>query len=1366
MSTSDVIELSHRFELFIPTQCICGKNIDDQLRVKALDLVKGKFHDWFGGATVKPVNGIWKLPDGTIADEKVDIVDSLADEDAYDDYLDEVKRLAVSIADKLSQDRVLLKIDEKGFLFARSDDKAKCSHKTKTKSADDRPVIDVPKNDPVLIYYTLSRFSSLRDARHLFCNVLNYKMIVADLPTGNWPQSTKALLKEIPEIIADTNGFRIVYIRLTADRLLRAPERQIIKRIYQDDPTFRGLFVISDADQENWEFVNAKTQGEKASKMLLRRMKVGTDAVRTATERIIMVQINENEEKTITAADLQLRHDEAFDVESVTKQFYKELSDWYFWALTLVDFPDDVEKNTEVRNAENVIRLITRLIFIWFLKEKGLVPAALFKRKGLETILDFSKEKTGSAYYKAILQNLFFATLNVPMDEREFRVEKRYKGKNKDYMNHLVFRYANLFFKDNCFQNLFCEIPFLNGGLFDCLDFLQDGKQMRIDCFSDNPKNMTRLKVPDELFFGKAVVDLSEIYDDRRRNAVKVRGIIDILSSYNFTLEENTPVEEEIALDPELLGRVFENLLASYNPETKTTARKQTGSFYTPRVIVNYMVDESLKAYLVSILGEDKAMREKLDQLLEYDGTPALTDRQKQQVIDALEDVKILDPACGSGAFPMGVLQKMVHILEKLDPGNEKWKETMIKRTPAEIRKETERMLATNSADYIRKLGIIQNCIYGVDIQPIAIQVSQLRFFISLLVDFTVEKERENSGVHPMPNLDYKFMQGNSLIEDFHGFTLNMRDQETIKGPSQLFSENEEVEAMIADLWEKQGSFMRETQPKKKDRLREEVEQDIVNIFDAHIRQKKAPYFAELRRIEDMGARIPNQKQREKYLVTEKTKIDRKHKFDYLLVEKELKELTQGYIPRNFFPWQLYFADVFNKKGGFDIVIGNPPYIKEYVNKNAFDGLRQSPYYQGKMDIWYLFACKGIDLLNYNGILAFIAQNNWVTSYGARIMRKKVLSDSRILQLLDFGDYKIFENVGIQTMVMLFQKSRNTSDYLLDYRRIYYSSKVSFKDVLDVLSKTENEHIEFLTPEIKKENLIDQPITFNDKKVEKILTKILNESNFKINENEAGNGIHHHHDVVNKARNKILGNGFVVGQGIFILSDEEKKSISFTKDELKLIKPQYTTRELFKYYGNVKNRYWVIYTNSSFNNMSKIKKYPSIKKHLDRFREVITSDNKPYGLHRARNEKFFRGEKIVAVRKCAEPTFTYTDFDCYVSATFYVIKSERINMKFLTALLNSKMIAFWLRHKGKMQGNNYQIDKDPLLCIPILKPELANQISIIKIVDNIILLIKDNDLLNNQKKQAQVKTLAQKIDRLVYKLYALTDEEIALVEGK
>jgi len=1218
MSASDVIELDHRFELFIPTQCVCGKNIEDQLRIETLDLVKGKFHDWFGGATVKPVNGIWRLPDGTIADEKVDIVDSLAGEDSFDDYLDEAKRLAVSIADKLSQDRVLLKINETGFLFARSDDQAKCSHKTKTASADDRPVIDVPKDDPILIYYALSNFSSLRDARHLFCNVLNYMMVTADLPIGNWPQSTKVLLKEIPEVLADTNGFRIVHIRLAADRLLRGSERQIIQRIFQDDPTFRGLFVVSDANLKNWEFVNVKTQGEKSDRLILRRMKVGTDAVRTATERIIRVQIKENEERTISAADLQVRHDEAFDVEAVTKQFYRELSDWYFWALTLVEYPDDIEKNAEVRNAENVIRLITRLIFVWFLMEKGLVPATLFNKKDLETLIDFGKDKTGSAYYRAILQNLFFATLNVPMSEREFRVEKRYKEKNKDYMNHLVFRYSNLFLREDSFKDLFGEIPFLNGGLFECMDFLIDGKQMRIDCFSDNPANVARLKVPDELFFGNAVVDLSEVYGDKKKKSVKVRGIVDILNSYNFTLEENTPLEEEIALDPELLGRVFENLLASYNPETKTTARKQTGSFYTPRVIVNYMVDESLKAYLTSNLGENKETRKKLEQLLAYDGPSEWTDKQKQQIIDALEDVKILDPACGSGAFPMGVLQKMVHILEKLDPGNEKWKKTLIKRSPTEIRKETERMLETNSADYIRKLGIIQNCIYGVDIQPIAIQVSQLRFFISLLVDFTVDKNEENFGIQPMPNLDYKFMQGNSLIEDFHGFTLNMREEKTSKGALSLFSENKEVERLIADLWEKQGSFMRETRPMEKDRLREEVEQDIINIFDTYIRQKKAPYFAGLHRIEDMSARIPNQKQREKYLTAEKGKLDRKHNFDYLSMERELKELTHGYKPRNFFPWQLYFAEVFKKKGGFDIVIGNPPYgvsIKGVYRTNVVNCLGKVPDYE----IYYYFIELSYNTLKNNGSVTYIIPNTFLFNVFAEKYRLNILNTWKVREILDCTNINIFESATVRNAIISFSK---TTHKLFGYKNT--ANAESFVELASRKLIVDNS-------ERFKKNIKNWGLIFKlDKNVLDLVDKIQDGKTNLI-------------EIFPEISQGLISYDKYQGQPAEIIKE---RAYHYTKKSKQGLKKWL--------WGEDVNRYSVKWNGKEY---------------------IDYCD----GIANPRDPKFFKGSRIL-VREITNPSIyaAYTNKELYNDPAIIIVKANKnMSIKALLAILNSKLATFY-----------------------------------------------------------------------------------------
>ena len=231
---------------------------------------------------------------------------------------------------------------------------------------------------------------------------------------------------------------------------------------------------------------------------------------------------------------------------------------------------------------------------------------------------------------------------------------------------------------------------------------------------------------------------------------------------------------------------------------------------------------------------------------------------------------------------------------------------------------------------------------------------------------------------------------------------------------------------------------------------------------------------------------------------------------------------------------------MFGINEGFDIIISNPPYIKEYVNKSAFNSLRESPYYQGKMDIWYFFSCKGIDLLKKNGILSFIAQNNWITSHGAKKMRNKVLSNTQILQFLDFGDYKIFESAGIQTMIMILKKQEN-SNYHLDFRRLNFNSKIIFKDIIDVLNKNDNAFIEYLNPSIDKKKFLDKNITFQSEKVNNITKKIKAKSNFNLSASEVINGIHHHHDYVNKSRAKILGNQFKAGQGIFILNKTEKK---------------------------------------------------------------------------------------------------------------------------------------------------------------------------------------------------------------------------------
>lgn len=321
--------------------------------------------------------------------------------------------------------------------------------------------------------------------------------------------------------------------------------------------------------------------------------------------------------RVISVEDLRNR----FSVEVLTKAFYQELSDWYAWAIMKVHFPNDLNtlEDNQKYNSEAMIRLITRLIFVWFLKQRHLVPNEFFDEQFISSHLlknfipnakvTLFGKADNSYYYKGILQNLFFAMLNSPItpEGKDTISERRFSKGRSDYDNNKLMRHQELFIDPNLFVELANKyVPFLNGGLFDCLDDKDNGKY--IDAFTDREAIAKQLIVPDYLFFGEEAgknIDLSEYYGDKKKKKVSARGIIDILKRYNFTVEENTPFDQEVSLDPELLGKVFENLLAAYNPETQTTARKQTGSFYTPREIVQYMVDESLVAHLKRTVGED-----------------------------------------------------------------------------------------------------------------------------------------------------------------------------------------------------------------------------------------------------------------------------------------------------------------------------------------------------------------------------------------------------------------------------------------------------------------------------------------------------------------------------------------------------------------------------------------------------------------------------------------------------------------------------------------------------------------------------------------------------------------------------------------
>ena len=691
------------------------------------------------------------------------------------------------------------------------------------------------------------------------------------------------------------------------------------------------------------------------------------------------------------------------DTSELNKRFFKEIADWYFWAVGKATFPSDAGDDETVRNATCIIRLITRLIFVWFLKEKDLVPDALFNEDDLSELLT-NLDAQESTYYKAILQNLFFATLNQEMNTPEKPNNRKFRGEGRQHYNITsLYRYKRYFTDPDEALRLFEAIPFLNGGLFECLDkpATDDAKTiLRVDGFSDRDDNP--LCVPNELFFSEPqAVNLNAVYDTKNRRYT-VRGLIHILNRYKFTIAENTPIEEEVALDPELLGQVFENLLAAYNPETGTTARKQTGSFYTPREIVNYMVDASLIAHLKESsrhtpLCRSRDIETKLRHLLAYNDEPHQftdTDTETEQLINAIDTLKILDPACGSGAFPMGILHKLVFLLGKLDPRNAQWRQRQIDRVQGAITAsekiddsvfresaitELEGEIASineaferNELDYGRKLYLIENCIYGVDIQPIATQIAKLRFFISLIVEQRIDDTRENRGVRPLPNLETKFVAANTLLG--------------VEKPAQLSLRNPEIDSKEKVLEEVRRRHFIARTPRTKDRYRKR-DAELRTEISALLKQDGFP--------------------------------------------SETTEKIAQWDPYN----QNAAADFFDPEWmfgiveGFDVVIGNPPYVRQEKIKDLKPTLKKRyTCYTGAADLYVYFYERGLQLLSASGIHTFICSNSWLdVNYGAPL-QKHLLDSTAGAVICHSEASREFESADINTIVSVIQNGTPDED--------------------------------------------------------------------------------------------------------------------------------------------------------------------------------------------------------------------------------------------------------------------------------------------------------------------------------------------------
>ena len=709
----------------------------------------------------------------------------------------------------------------------------------------------------------------------------------------------------------------------------------------KESHSWRLSLITTDYSIENGKLKTEHSNPRRFS------FKLGKDCKRHTPETMLSKKVSTFEE---------LR--KCFDIEVVTKEFYNNLFAWYTWACEKVTFPtgDTTQDSkgkynvhqTKENNELNLIRLITRLMFVWFIKQKDLIPSWIFDETELNTVLsEFKPEsKKDGNYYNAILQNLFFATLNKKIEERAFADDKK-------VLYNKQFGVKN-FYRDNSKKSFFQEpnekiierfksVPFLNGGLFECLDRLVDDKDNKknIAVFTDgfSRESTWMAFIPNMLFWQK---------DDGEHE-----GLIHLLNRYNFTVEENSPTDVQVALDPELLGKVFENLLGTYNPETSETARKDSGSFYTPRQIVSFMIDESIKDYLSKTI---KSISETQLALLFDDDKESYDDTNKTEVVEALKKIKILDPACGSGAFPMGALQRIVHLIQKCGgvPSDKK-------------------------SLYELKLELIEKCLYGVDIQPIAVQICKLRFFISLICEQEkTDSIKDNYGFNPLPNLETKFVAANSLI----GLER--------KAQNDLFSDPD-------------GKI-------------EEKKIEIQNKRHEHFNAPTAEAKAECRK-------------QDRALREELAKLLEQNK---MFAPKDAKQLA-SWNPYDQNAVSPFFDSewMFNISNGFDVVIGNPPYIQLQKDggklANLYEGQNFKSYAKTG-DIYCLFYEKGCNLLNDTGTLCFITSNKWMRAGYGEKLRDYFAKNVNPKLLVDFAGVKVFESATVDTNILLFEKGKNAGN--------------------------------------------------------------------------------------------------------------------------------------------------------------------------------------------------------------------------------------------------------------------------------------------------------------------------------------------------
>lgn len=1082
-----------------------------------------------------------------------------------------------------------------------------------------------------------------------------------------------------------------------------------------------------------------------------------------------LLELLENNERKYSLNEIE----EKFSVEKVTKEFFENYKENY------LKLKESLEKNEEFINESNrcgftseefTKKLMGQIVFLYFLQKKGWLGVGLVPQKlttddynKIYNQSDILEKKILDKYYinfdkgKRINANLLE---NISQNEAEIAklsdifvdtifdkewgtgeknfiraIFKNCLNRNKnffnDYLEPFFYKGLNYRRKNQYFGVFNCKVPFLNGGLFEPLD----NYEWEIANFN---------------------IDNNIFGNDNNT------GILDFFDTYNFTINEEEPLEKDVAVDPEMLGKIFENLL-------DVKDRKSKGAFYTPREIVHYMCQESLANYLVNKVGVNY---NEIKEFIQYGEIIRDTDLKEatlenhllgssvfnkiQEIDDALKNIKIADPSVGSGAFPLGMLNEIVKLRDIITSYLIiYYKIGLYDKLSIENRHIEKRTL------YNIKWNTIKNSIYAVDIENSAVDITKLRLWLSIVVE---QDEVPKTGPEPLPNLDCKIMQGNSLVDEYNGiklidnnliedskndFVIKAVGKKNLDNQMRFFDDKysgeqygfftDEKRSLINELIKSKMKLFGENDSNNKKKLLEKIDEIRKNLFKVNFRGSDK--------------------------INKLIEIDNSHNKPY-------------------FSWKLEFIEVFVENGGFDIVIGNPPYVGEKGNKEIFRHIKNSQfgekYYQRKMDLFYYFFHKGIDISNDNSNILFITTNYYPTATGAKVLRKDFRKRTNVISLINFNELKIFESaMGQHNLITILEKKSNDIEKkckIIDCKEKGFANAAQLNGILN---NNCGDYHELSQAELFEDNdmlyirLSGNKADIQENTIDSILYKIQKDNKLLSEICNINQGLRTGADKVKNShivKYNLDKYGIEKDEGIFILPNEQIKLLNLNEKEKLKIKPLFKNSDIKKYYSEEESKYSLIDIFYPNDRDIDINEYPNLFKHLERYKKILEgrSEN-ANGIDKAiaRGEYYYASvrrkinfdvEKIICPQRSRYNIFGYNSIPWYASADVYFItkKCNDIDLKYILGLLNSKLYYVWLYHRGKRKGEILELYEQPLSEIPIklINNELKEQV--VELVSKIV---------SNKSFGLNTDSLENKLDNIIYQIFGLTNEEIDIVEN-